>query len=263
MATLSTEIKTFVVKGLARYDTPSELVRSVRAKFGVEITRQQVHAYDPACAKPPAPRWRELHAATRAAFLNDIAGIGVAQKAFRLRALDRLVHYSLEHHYRSQAAAFLAQAAKECGGIYERVGRRLPATPEPAEAAPSPERGASERASVPSDHRLPTPREQSQLGQAADEGRQCRQDRRGDRRGHDDVVEAEAGAMGIAGARAYADRGDVQAHEVEETVGERKRHLLSTVAAVNHADAIARCAAVDGVIRDGRPCRIATEGRAT
>ena len=59
MPTLTDEIKTFIVIGLARYDTPSEVAQAVGVNFGVEITRQQVHAYDPACSKPPAPEPRD------------------------------------------------------------------------------------------------------------------------------------------------------------------------------------------------------------
>ena len=120
MPTLTDEIKTFIVIGLAQYDTPSEVVRAVGVNFGIEITRQQVHAYDPACSKPPAPRWRELHAATRQALLHDTAEIGIAHKAFRLRVLDRMARQAEARHSLGLTAAFLEQAAKECGGVYDR-----------------------------------------------------------------------------------------------------------------------------------------------
>ncbi|HVZ00265.1 MAG TPA: DUF2280 domain-containing protein [Dongiaceae bacterium] len=120
MPPITDEIKTFIVRGLASFDTPSEVVAAVKVNFGVEVSRQQVYAYDPRCAQPPAPRWRELHAATRAAFLGEIAEIGIAHKAFRLRALDRMVHYALKHHYPGRAQSLLEQAAKECAGVFEQ-----------------------------------------------------------------------------------------------------------------------------------------------
>jgi hypothetical protein len=123
MPTLTDEIKTFIVMSLARYETPSEVAKAVKANFAVELTRQHVHNYDPACSNPPALRWRELHAATRQAFLQCTAEIGIAHKAYRLHLLDRMVHSVLAGNYYERAAAFLEQAAKECGGLYDR-GRR-------------------------------------------------------------------------------------------------------------------------------------------
>jgi hypothetical protein len=122
-------MKVFIVRGLAHYGTPSDVAEAVRVNFGVEITRQQVHAYDPACRKPPAQRWRDLHAATRQAYLKEMSGIGVAQKAFRLRMLDRMARASEERNRLVLAAGFLEQAAKECGGIYERSKRAMRVRP--------------------------------------------------------------------------------------------------------------------------------------
>jgi hypothetical protein len=134
MSDLTDEIKTFIVMGLARYDTPSEVARSVGVEFGVAVDRRQVHAYDPNCAKPPAQRWRDLHAATRAALLRDIAEIGIAHKSFRLRVLDRMARQAEARQFFGLAASFLEQAAKECGGLYDRrpSSDRDPAQGDPA-----------------------------------------------------------------------------------------------------------------------------------
>ena len=86
---LTDELKEFIVRGLARYETPSQVAESVQAIFGVTVSRQQVYRYDPACSQPPAQRWRDLHAVTRAKFLSEIAEIGVAHRAVRLRRLER------------------------------------------------------------------------------------------------------------------------------------------------------------------------------
>jgi len=120
---LTDEMKAFIVRGLARYETPSRVAASVRAEFGVELDRRQVFAYDPAGSRPPARRWIALHAATRAKFLHAVAEIGVAQKVVRLRMLDRYANHADEANQTVRAAAFLAQAAKECGGFYERFQR--------------------------------------------------------------------------------------------------------------------------------------------
>ncbi len=147
MSTLTDEIKTFIVIGLAQYDTPSQVAESVGVNFGVQITRQQVHAYDPACSKPPAQRWIDLHAATRQAFLADAAEVGIAHRSFRLRMLDRMARQALASNSMLTAAAFLEQAAKECGGLYDRARREhvesaitapIPSAPEnPSAAGPA------------------------------------------------------------------------------------------------------------------------------
>jgi len=120
MTTLTDEIKTFIVRSLARYETPSEVAEAVYATFDLKVSRQQVHRYDPDCAEPPASRWRDLHAAARQAYLREVADIGVAHKAVRLRLLDRMTRQALANHYPLHAACFLEQAAKECGGMYNR-----------------------------------------------------------------------------------------------------------------------------------------------
>jgi hypothetical protein len=117
---LTDEMKAFIVRGLARYETPTRVAASVQAQFGIAIDRRQVYAYDPAGSRPPAQRWIDLHAATRAKFLDAAAEIGVAQKVVRLRMLDRFANRADENNQWERAAAFMAQAAKECGGFYER-----------------------------------------------------------------------------------------------------------------------------------------------
>jgi hypothetical protein len=120
MPTLHDEVKEFIVKSLARFDTPSQVAEAVRVKFNIEVSRQQVYRYDPSNPEPPSQRWKELHAATRRACLRDLAEIGIAQKAVRLGMLNRMAQHAMENNYFIKAAGFLEQAAKECGGIYEK-----------------------------------------------------------------------------------------------------------------------------------------------
>ncbi|HVY98309.1 MAG TPA: DUF2280 domain-containing protein [Dongiaceae bacterium] len=155
MPTLTDEIKTFIVKGLACFDTPSEVAGAVKATFDVDVTRQQVHRYDPACVQPPARRWRALHAAARHAYLAQFAEIGVAHKAARLSALDRMVHQAAARNDFRLAASILEQAAKECGGMYDGR-RRLPhlLASMPATRPPHPADGG-ECAAAPVESRSP------------------------------------------------------------------------------------------------------------
>ena len=120
---LTDEVKTFIVKGLARYETPTRIAASVKAEFGIEIDRRQVFAYDPAGSRKPAQRWIDLHAATRAKFKHAVAEVGIAQKVVRLRMLDRFANRADEANQMERGCRILEQAAKECGGFYERFQR--------------------------------------------------------------------------------------------------------------------------------------------
>jgi hypothetical protein len=171
MTTLTDEIKTFIVKGLACYDTPSQVAEAVKATFGIEVSRQQVYVYDPNCSQPPAQRWRDLHAATRQALLRELAEIGIAHRAVRLRRLDRLAS-RLERNSVAMALKCLEMAAKECGGMYENrrptaLQRAMPQAPAPQPPVPQPAEtqhavpviAASRRAArQPARSEIPTPR---------------------------------------------------------------------------------------------------------
>ncbi|MDQ7248066.1 DUF2280 domain-containing protein [Dongia sedimenti] len=134
---LTDEIKEFIVKGLACYDTPSQVAEAVNQMFGVTVSRQRVYRYVPDNPRPPAQRWRDLHAATRQALLRELADIGVAHRAVRLRRLDRLASRS-ERHNVMMALKCLEMAAKECGGMYENRRRVAPQVPMPLPQFPAP-----------------------------------------------------------------------------------------------------------------------------
>src|SRR4051812_35746991 len=54
---LTDPMKASVVRGLARYETPTRVAAAVSAEFGITIGRRQVFAYDPSGSRPPAQRW--------------------------------------------------------------------------------------------------------------------------------------------------------------------------------------------------------------
>ncbi len=117
--------------------------------FGIEINRRQVFAYDPAGSRPPAQRWIDLHAATRAKFMQATAEIGIAQKVVRLRMLDRFANRADEQQSApSGPPSSWQQAAKECGGFYERYQRpKAAARPEePLQAVARPQHEDADRA---------------------------------------------------------------------------------------------------------------------
>lgn len=120
MAALKNDVKAYIVQALACFDTPSQVVESVQAEFQVKITRQQVEAYDPtkASGKALAARWVEMFTATRTRFQNEIADIPIANKAYRLRVLQRMSMTAENMKNIGMTAQLLEQAAKEVGEAY-------------------------------------------------------------------------------------------------------------------------------------------------
>lgn len=120
MAALKPEVKAFIIQMLACYDTPSQVVEAVQKDFGITITRQQVETHDPTkvSGKTLARKWVDLFNATRDRFLNEISDIPIANKAYRLRVLQRMSTTAENMKNIGMTAQLLEQAAKEVGEAY-------------------------------------------------------------------------------------------------------------------------------------------------
>ncbi|UIW10332.1 protein of unknown function DUF2280 [Flyfo siphovirus Tbat2_3] len=120
MASLKSEVKAFIVQGLACFDTPSQVVEAVKKEFDLDITRQQVASHDPtkAAGIGLAAKWVELFKSTRARFQTEISDIPIANRAYRLRALDRMATRAESIKNIALAAQLMEQAAKEVGDAY-------------------------------------------------------------------------------------------------------------------------------------------------
>lgn len=120
MAALKGEVKAFIVQSLACFDTPSQVVEAVKKEFGLTITRQQVESHDPTKAngKGLAQKWVEMFNAIRGRFQNEISDIPIANKAYRLRALDRMATKTEGMKNFAMTAQLIEQAAKEVGDAY-------------------------------------------------------------------------------------------------------------------------------------------------
>lgn len=120
MAALKNDVKAFIVQALACFDTPSQVVEAVQVEFQVKITRQQVESYDPtkASGKALAQRWVDMFSATRTRFQNEVSDIPIANKAYRLRVLDRMMSNAEKMRNMALAASLMEQAAKEVGDAY-------------------------------------------------------------------------------------------------------------------------------------------------
>ncbi|EPL9763668.1 DUF2280 domain-containing protein, partial [Klebsiella pneumoniae] len=117
MAALKPEVRAFIVQELACFDTPSQIVESVQKEFKVQVTRQQVASHDPTkvAGKGLAQKWVDLFNRTRDRFLNEISDIPIANKAYRLRVLDRMATRAEGMKNLGMTAQLLEQAAKEVG----------------------------------------------------------------------------------------------------------------------------------------------------
>lgn len=139
MAALRDEMKAFVVQALACFDTPSQVVSSVKAEYGLDVTRQQCEAYDPTkyAGRNLHLKWRTLFEDTRKRFREETAEIPIANRAYRLRGLGRMAEKAESMRNLALTAQLYEQAAKEVGDVY--VNRRLePIKPPGSEAGAEP-----------------------------------------------------------------------------------------------------------------------------
>jgi hypothetical protein len=130
MATLTAEIKAYIVQALACFDPPSKVAEAVRDKFGVAVSRQSIETYDPTkrAGRDLAQRWVAMFDEARAKFQAATVDIPIANRAYRLRVLSRLLERAEERGNLVGALRLMEQAAKECGDVY--VARPV-ATPMP------------------------------------------------------------------------------------------------------------------------------------
>lgn len=120
MAALSTEVKAFIVQSLACFESPSKVIELVKQEFDVQVSRQQVSQYSPgnAMAANLSQKWIELFKSTRERFQSEISDIPIANKAYRLRVLDRMMNNAEKMKNIALATEIIEQAAKEVGDAY-------------------------------------------------------------------------------------------------------------------------------------------------
>ncbi|MDG6423735.1 hypothetical protein QIT82_gp68 [Pseudomonas phage psageK9] len=125
MAALSSEVKAFIVQALACFDTPSQVAEAVKREFNIEVSRQQVESHDPTkrCSKTLAKRWVDMFHDARERFRHQAIDIPIANRAYRLRAMGRIIEKAESMKNLSLALQVLEQAAKETGDAY--VNRRV------------------------------------------------------------------------------------------------------------------------------------------
>ena len=133
MAALKNDVKAFIVQALACFDTPTQVSQAVKQEFDVDVTRQQVEQHDPTkrAGVNLAAKWQTLFHDTRKRFREETADIPIANRAFRLRAMNRFVERAESMKNIGLAMQILEQAAKETGDIYVNRARKEEAGDEP------------------------------------------------------------------------------------------------------------------------------------
>lgn len=125
MAKLNEAMQRFIVQALACYDTPTQVAEAVKEEFGIEVSRQQAASYDPTkvTSKALAKKWRVMFEDTRKRFREESAEIPIAQRAYRLRALERIAAKAERMRNLPLTLQVLEQAAKEVGDAYVNRSR--------------------------------------------------------------------------------------------------------------------------------------------
>jgi len=130
MAQLKKEIKIFIVRSLAVFNTPKETVDAVNEEFKIKVSPQQCERYDPTkragkdLSKDLVVEFNE----TRKQFTENIQSIPVANKVYRLKKMQNIINSNSKNSMLVLQA--LEQAAKEVGEVFTNQSKRMIAGPD-------------------------------------------------------------------------------------------------------------------------------------
>ncbi|MCU4423216.1 DUF2280 domain-containing protein [Acinetobacter sp. WU_MDCI_Abxb74] len=118
MAALRKEVKLYIVRSLAVFNTPQETVELVNEEFKIKISRQQCERYDPTkrAGKDLSQELKQEFEHTRNEFLAKPLNIPIANLAVRLQRLEK--QYSVHAKNPLFSLKILEQAAKDMGGQF-------------------------------------------------------------------------------------------------------------------------------------------------
>lgn len=114
-AVLTGAQRRWVVRALARWNSPQEVARMVLKEFGVTITRQSVQQYDPTTdsGKGLAPALKKLFFSTREDFVQNIEQLPLSHRAVRLDRLEREYQAAVDAQNPKLVVRILDTAGKE------------------------------------------------------------------------------------------------------------------------------------------------------
>ena len=118
MAVLKKEVKLFIVRSLAVFNTPTETAELVHQDYGVVVTKQQCEKYDltKRSGENLSPELKAEFEATREEFLEKPKNIPIANLSVRLQRMEN--QYQKHGKNRVAALSILKQAAEDVGGKY-------------------------------------------------------------------------------------------------------------------------------------------------
>jgi hypothetical protein len=116
MAALKEPVKMFIVQSLACFETPQQVADAVEEIYKIKIDRKQCHSYDPTkyAGRNLSKKLKDLFEQTRKEFRENIDDIAIANKAFRLRELQKMYEDSGKNKQAKQN--LLKQAFQETDG---------------------------------------------------------------------------------------------------------------------------------------------------
>lgn len=119
MAALRKEVKLFIVRSLAVFNTPEETAKLVNEEYkDLNVSRQQCERYDPTkrAGQDLSQELRKDFEVTRLEFLAKPNNIPIANLSVRLQRLEN--QYQKHSKNRVAALNILRQAAEDVGGKY-------------------------------------------------------------------------------------------------------------------------------------------------
>lgn len=118
MAQLKKEVKLFIVRALAVFNTPTQVAVLVNEEYALTVTKQQCERYDPTkrAGQDLSVELKTEFEAARKVFLDKPQNIPIANLSVRLQHYQHI----LERVGKNSVLAMkvLEQAAKDVGGQY-------------------------------------------------------------------------------------------------------------------------------------------------
>lgn len=118
MARITKKVKLFIVRMLAEFETPTQVSKTVKEIFNIDVTPQQCEAYDPTkrTGQDLSQELRDKFFDYRRIANEELEAIPVANKRYRLQKIQNLLNTYPDNPVFTPK--WLEQAAKEVGGLY-------------------------------------------------------------------------------------------------------------------------------------------------
>lgn len=143
MAQLKKEVKFYIVRSLAKFNTPQETADAVNMDFGIKVTRQQCERYDPTkrAGQELSTELKAEFEATRKQFVDNPQHVPLANLTYRLERMQRVIDHAGKNSV--LVLSTLEQAAKDVGGVFTnrkeitgKDGKPLTEQPKPIDLTP-------------------------------------------------------------------------------------------------------------------------------